>query len=469
MENFSYEPVIYSNSNMITCRKKLNFNDQTNELGVFDVKQNNKKYKKNMAIVAGTVQIQQQNSSNYVKQEQFSTNNNNKLHKIPSNTKRNARERKRVRTINDYFSQLQRFLPFTKQSQSSNVKKLSKVETLKAAIEYIEYLQTFSPQQTSSNTKLVSSISSSPISSTNTTISLSPSSSSSSSSSSLLTSPSTTSNISLNSSISLLSPHKTKLQSTIITTKQCIKSKISKQFQQQQQQAQIEQHNSIASISNVQPNSHSNDIILNQIDYNVNYNANTNNAQMNDSSYYYNNNHHHHHHETQQLHNQQQQYNVNYLNYSNNQTQATVVATVVPNSFRPSSSSSEFCMNSTNNQYYNLECDNLHLHPHHTATNTINSNQITSSSPLSASSPPEINNAQITSSSSIEYNQRHMNNTATNSNTSNSNNTTFNTNNAFGYAPVNYNNNQQESNIINYNRTNTTTNNNSIDYNQINC
>jgi hypothetical protein len=96
--------------------------------------------------------------------------------KTPSNTKRNARERKRVRTINDYFSQLQRYLPQTKsnlhgasaittsssvqQSPSrygkicttshyhmpaNNAKKLSKVETLKAAIEYIEYLQTFAP------------------------------------------------------------------------------------------------------------------------------------------------------------------------------------------------------------------------------------------------------------------------------------------------------------------------------------
>lgn len=98
--------------------------------------------------------------------------------KTPSNTKRNARERKRVRTINDYFSQLQRYLPQTKANSHGtstngatttspnqqtaaqfgktctvphyhmpmhNSKKLSKVETLKAAIEYIEYLQTFAP------------------------------------------------------------------------------------------------------------------------------------------------------------------------------------------------------------------------------------------------------------------------------------------------------------------------------------
>ena len=88
--------------------------------------------------------------------------------KLPSNTKRNARERKRVRTINDYFNKLQKYLPFSKlatnirqqqqQQQQDNQqppghkmptinasKRLSKVETLKAAIEYIEYLQVYLP------------------------------------------------------------------------------------------------------------------------------------------------------------------------------------------------------------------------------------------------------------------------------------------------------------------------------------
>lgn len=68
--------------------------------------------------------------------------------KMPSNTKRNARERKRVRTINDYFNQLQKYLPYSKPATSSSTpgpKKLSKVETLKAAIEFIEYLQQFAP------------------------------------------------------------------------------------------------------------------------------------------------------------------------------------------------------------------------------------------------------------------------------------------------------------------------------------
>lgn len=90
------------------------------------------------------------------------------LSKVPSNTKRNARERKRVRTINDYFNQLQKYLPYSKQSTTASTpgpKKLSKVETLKAAIEFIEYLQQFAPinknsqNLTSPNSNSVSSAS----------------------------------------------------------------------------------------------------------------------------------------------------------------------------------------------------------------------------------------------------------------------------------------------------------------------
>ncbi len=114
-----------------------------------------KKSKKTTAIVAGTIQTNT-NIRNYSKSSQ-------QFPKVPSNTKRNARERKRVRTINDYFSQLQKYLPHSsanKQTSNNNTsssnnnknafpqmpvinttKKLSKVETLKAAIEYIEYLQ----------------------------------------------------------------------------------------------------------------------------------------------------------------------------------------------------------------------------------------------------------------------------------------------------------------------------------------
>ncbi|CAF0794317.1 unnamed protein product [Brachionus calyciflorus] len=95
--------------------------------------------------------------------------------KTPSNSKRNARERRRVKTINDYFSQLQKFLPHTKPATAngamSTIKKMSKVETLKAAIEYIEYLVKFAPSnsqqlfQMSKSSSTSSSLLSSPASS----------------------------------------------------------------------------------------------------------------------------------------------------------------------------------------------------------------------------------------------------------------------------------------------------------------
>lgn len=40
--------------------------------------------------------------------------------KVPSNSKRNARERRRVRTINDYFSQLQKYLPHSSSTSSKS-------------------------------------------------------------------------------------------------------------------------------------------------------------------------------------------------------------------------------------------------------------------------------------------------------------------------------------------------------------
>ncbi len=77
-------------------------------------------------------------------------------HLKPSNTKRNERERKRVKTINDYFAKLQKFLPNSANLDRNANKKLSKVETLKAAIDYIEYLQLAENLNKSNNYKSTS-------------------------------------------------------------------------------------------------------------------------------------------------------------------------------------------------------------------------------------------------------------------------------------------------------------------------
>ena len=126
-----------------SCRKKLDFEN----MGPFDSNKP-KKNKKSMAIVAGTVQpIYNKDYNNGFEGDRA---HRNLYPKVPSNTKRNARERKRVRTINDYFNQLQKYLPYSKPAPASSAslsaaKKLSKVETLKAAIEYIDYLHQFAP------------------------------------------------------------------------------------------------------------------------------------------------------------------------------------------------------------------------------------------------------------------------------------------------------------------------------------
>jgi hypothetical protein len=164
-----------ANQQQFPNNNSLILNDET-------LKEKIKKTKKTTAIVAGTVQSN--NKLNVLNDpivklsnDTFTTNYRNyngktQTIKVPSNTKRNARERKRVRTINDYFNQLQKYLPHesaakqqqTNQSSSAflnknsiqisdlpkipvitTTKKLSKVETLKAAIEYIEYLQLFAP------------------------------------------------------------------------------------------------------------------------------------------------------------------------------------------------------------------------------------------------------------------------------------------------------------------------------------
>lgn len=132
------EPSLYvsSSASTINCRKKLDFN-------VVE-KQHKVKSIKSMGLVGAGGIMSNYNSSK-------KSYNSENLTKIPSNTKRNARERKRVRTINDYFNQLQKYLPYTKPapatSSTPGPKKLSKVETLKAAIEFIEYLQQYAPPQ----------------------------------------------------------------------------------------------------------------------------------------------------------------------------------------------------------------------------------------------------------------------------------------------------------------------------------
>ena len=134
----SYEATGASLAN--SCRKKLDFDNMGDT-------SKPKKNKKSMAIVAGTVQpIYNKDYNNGFEGDRT---HRNLYPKVPSNTKRNARERKRVRTINDYFNQLQKYLPYSKPAPASSslsaAKKLSKVETLKAAIEYIDYLHQFAP------------------------------------------------------------------------------------------------------------------------------------------------------------------------------------------------------------------------------------------------------------------------------------------------------------------------------------
>lgn len=54
----------------------------------------------------------------------------------PTVSKRNERERNRVRLVNEGFSSLRQKIPF-----AHGKKRLSKVETLRYAVEYIKYLQ----------------------------------------------------------------------------------------------------------------------------------------------------------------------------------------------------------------------------------------------------------------------------------------------------------------------------------------
>lgn len=221
-----------------SCRKKLDFdsltrenvenlNSTSNPNGFFINNQINdkiRKTKKSTAIVAGTVQSIAQNVINKNTNEISSSANSetnphnyninkNQYSKIPSNSKRNARERKRVRTINDYFSQLQKYLPHSKTNNNGQIvstsKKLSKVETLKAAIEYIELLLTFSPYPYSQTTKAsTSNKSNTHLNMLTPCSSSSPVNSMSSSPSSILSSPasSISSSSSVASTTSLINP-----------------------------------------------------------------------------------------------------------------------------------------------------------------------------------------------------------------------------------------------------------------------
>ncbi len=175
----------------MSCRKKLDFDTSHKE------------------SIQRKIKVSKQENTlpsnfNFAK-KQLNSQSNLQFPRIPSNTKRNARERKRVRTINDYFNQLQKYLPYSKPSQSTSStpgpKKLSKVETLKAAIEFIEYLQQYAPTSHKINNK--GSNSSSPSSSLN----------SSSVASSLQSSPST-STTSFTSNMGLVEKLKIKCESS---------------------------------------------------------------------------------------------------------------------------------------------------------------------------------------------------------------------------------------------------------------
>lgn len=70
-----------------------------------------------------------------VKDEQMERNRGGRKQMKVGTTRRNARERNRVRHINDCFEILRQHIPHEKHN-----KKLSKVDTLKSAMIYIENL-----------------------------------------------------------------------------------------------------------------------------------------------------------------------------------------------------------------------------------------------------------------------------------------------------------------------------------------
>ena len=181
MESFAVKPEfiqqvaepspLYASTVNINCRKKLDFEDKHHQ-------QHKVKGIRNMPLASNAGVL---NHSNYTSPTKKSYNNQSHTPKLPSNTKRNARERKRVRTINDYFNQLQKYLPYTKPQPSGTTpgpKKLSKVETLKAAIEFIEHLQQYAPSKAQLNNTSKLNVSSSPSSVSSTSVQSSPTSAS---------------------------------------------------------------------------------------------------------------------------------------------------------------------------------------------------------------------------------------------------------------------------------------------------
>jgi len=98
----------------------------------------------------GTSQLQNQQQSNIgpmaQQKKKFNYNNMPYGEQLPSVARRNARERNRVKQVNNGFVNLRQHLPQTVINSLSNggrgaSKKLSKVDTLRIAVEYIRGLQ----------------------------------------------------------------------------------------------------------------------------------------------------------------------------------------------------------------------------------------------------------------------------------------------------------------------------------------
>ncbi|XP_016995426.2 achaete-scute complex protein T3 [Drosophila takahashii] len=114
----------------------------------------------------GTSQLQNQQQSSNIgpimsssqKQKKFNYNNMPYGEQLPSVARRNARERNRVKQVNNGFVNLRQHLPQTVINSLSNggrgaSKKLSKVDTLRIAVEYIRGLQDMLDDGTGTSTR----------------------------------------------------------------------------------------------------------------------------------------------------------------------------------------------------------------------------------------------------------------------------------------------------------------------------